>query len=732
MMVGDIMTVDVLVEVRVGNQNQMFTYAVRDNLQSEIKKGIRVTVPFGSRKLEGFVIEINNKIDNNYDLKDIIDVVDDHPVLNDELLELGNYMSNFYLAPLIHSYQTMLPVALKAKGNTKINIKEEKFIYLNKNEEEIRTYIKNNKSVLQNNILDNILTLKKVRKNSVENQGVLKTLINKGLLKEVKEETYRLKSNDIGNSDIHKLTSDQESVVRDFLNGDKDIYLLHGVTGSGKTEVYMNIIDNMLERGKKAIVLVPEIALTAQLVERFQNHFGTSVAILHSRLSDGEKYDEWRKIEREEVSIVIGARSAIFAPLSNIGVIIVDEEHEATYKQENSPRYNAIEIATWRAKKHGAKVLLGSATPSLESYARAKKGYYGLLELKNRINGRELPKVTVVDMQNSIKKGHRLLSLELIDKVKGKLAKKEQIMILINRRGYSNYLTCSNCGYTYKCPHCDITMTYHKTSDTLRCHYCGYADKRIMECPECHSKDLKDFGVGIEKIEEELQKTFNNIRIVRMDLDTTTNKGSHSRIIKDFINYKYDLLLGTQMIAKGLDFPRVSLVGVINADMGLNIPDFRSSERTFQLLSQVSGRSGRKDIEGEVLLQTFNIDHYVIDATTKHNYIGFYNSEMAIRKKLMYPPFCFIATLRILSKDYEYGFEVSKKIGSYLRKKLPNNTILGPTMANVFRVNNIYRFGCLIKYKQKEEIDESLKEIIRHYENSNKIKIEVDINPLRM
>jgi primosomal protein N' (replication factor Y) len=335
-------------------------------------------------------------------------------------------------------------------------------------------------------------------------------------------------------------------------------------------------------------------------------------------------------------------------------------------------------------------------------------------------------------MQNSIKKGYHLLSLELIDKIKDRLDKKEQVMILLNRRGYSNYLTCPNCGYTYKCPHCDIAMTYHKTSDTLRCHYCGYADKRIFECPECHSKDLKDFGVGTEKIEEEIRKTFSDIRIVRMDLDTTTNKGSHSKIIKDFINYKYDLLLGTQMIAKGLDFPKVTLVGVINADMGLNVPDFRSSERTFELLSQVAGRSGRKDIEGEVLLQTFNTDHYVIGATTKHDYVGFYNNEMSIRKKLMYPPFCFIAMIRILSKDYEYGFEVSKKVGLYLRKELPNNTILGPTMASVFRVNNIYRFGCLIKYKQKEEVDNVLKEIMRHYENSNKIKIEVDINPMRM
>jgi primosomal protein N' (replication factor Y) len=727
------MTIDVLVEVSIGSQNQMFTYGVDHNLESRIKKGIRVIVPFGNRKLEGFVINVKNDTqDKDYDLKNIIDIVDENPVLNDELLELGNYMSNLYLAPLIHCYQTMLPVALKAKKKTKINIKEEKYICLNQDEETTKRFIETNKSVLQNSILNKVLELKKVKKQDIDNQGVLRTLLSKGLVKEIKEETYRLKSDDIDNQDIHDLTDDQQRVVDDFMQGDKDVYLLHGVTGSGKTEVYMNIIDKMIKEGQKAIVLVPEIALTTQLVTRFQNHFGDNVAILHSRLSDGEKYDEWRKIEREEVSIAIGARSAIFAPFTNIGVIIIDEEHEATYKQDNSPRYHALDIAVYRAKKQGAKVLLGSATPSLESYARAKKGYYGLLELKNRINGKSLPKVFVVDMQASIKKGYRFLSMDLIDKIKLRLERHEQIMILLNRRGYSNFLTCSNCGYTYKCPHCDITMTYHKTSDTLRCHYCGYADKRSIECPECHSKDLRDFGVGTEKVEEELLKIFDGIRIVRMDLDTTTNKGAHRKIIKDFINYKYDLLLGTQMIAKGLDFPKVTLVGVINADMGLNVPDFRSSERTFQLLSQVAGRSGRKDIEGEVLLQAFNVDHYVIEAATRHDYIGFYNNEIAIRKKLMYPPFCFIAIIRILSNDYEYGFEVSKKIGSYLRKELPNNTILGPTMASVFRVNNIYRFGCLIKYKQKKEVDKSLREIMSHYENINKIKIEVDINPMRM
>ena len=727
------MIVDVLVEVNVGNQNQMFSYTVSQELQSQIKKGIRVTVPFGTRKLEGFILDIHkDDTTRDYELKEIINVVDEHPVLNDELLDLGKHMSELYLAPLIHCYQTMLPVALKAKRKVKLNIKEEKYICLNKSEEEIKLYIEGNKSVLQNNILNTVLSLKKVRKKDIDNQNVLRTLLKKELLKEIREEKYRLDSNDIIKNETHELTPDQKHVVKSFLEGDKETYLLHGVTGSGKTEVYMNIIDNVIKEGKKAIVLVPEIALTVQLVTRFQNHFGNDVAILHSRLSAGEKYDEWRKIERDEVSIVIGARSAVFAPLSNIGVIIIDEEHEATYKQENSPRYHAYDISLFRAKRHKAKILLGSATPSLESYARAKIGYYGLLELKNRINGKDLPKVHIVDMKESIKKGHRLISSKLIEGIQERLEKKEQIMILLNRRGYSNYLICSDCGYAYKCPSCDITMTYHKTSDTLRCHYCGYADKRRIECPECHAKGLKDFGVGTEKIEEELNKMFDGIRIVRMDLDTTTTKGAHSKIIKDFNNYKYDLLLGTQMIAKGLDFGRVSLVGVINADMGLNIPDFRSSERTFQLLNQVSGRSGRKDIEGEVILQTFNNDHYVIENVKNHDYIGFYNNEIKIRKRLFYPPFCFISLVRILSSDYEYGFEVSKKIGIYLRKHLPNNTILGPTMSNIFKVKNIYRFGCLIKYKNKEEVAEVLKNVLKQYDNNNKIKIEIDMNTMRM
>jgi primosomal protein N' (replication factor Y) len=509
----------------------MFSYLIPSDLENKIKVGIRVSIPFGNKILEGFDLEIlDEKEQCDYNLKEIKDIVDENPVLNEEMIELGKYMSETYLAPLISCYQVMLPVALKAKKKVNIGIKEEKYITLNKEEYEIEEWIEKLKSQKQKDILLTLLEDNYLKKSDIEFLSSLKSLINKGLVKEEKKEVYRLKDNIDKKRSSFKLTGEQEYVINEIINGKDNIYLLHGVTGSGKTEVYINIIKDVIKHHKTAIVLVPEISLTTQLVDNFRSHFGGKVAILHSRLSDGERYDEWRKIIREEVSIVIGARSAVFAPLKNIGVIIVDEEHEATYKQENNPRYNAKDIAIYRANIHNAKVILGSATPSLESYARAKKGIYKFLELKNRINEYPLPKVTIVDMKDSIKKGNYLFSKELLSKIEDRISKHEQIMILLNRRGYSHYLTCKNCGYTYKCPNCDITLTYHKTSDTMRCHYCGYADKRHDICPNCKNKDFSILGTGTEKIEEELIKLFPTIRVVRMDLDTTSTKGSHDKI----------------------------------------------------------------------------------------------------------------------------------------------------------------------------------------------------------
>jgi len=530
-----------------------------------------------------------------------------------------------------------------------------------------------------------------------------------------------------------KLTDEQASVVDEVINNERDVYLLHGVTGSGKTEVYMEIIEHYMNMGKTCIVLVPEISLTPQMVSRFTERFGLKIAAIHSALSDGEKYDEWRRICRGEASIVIGARSAIFAPLTNIGVIIVDEEHSDSYKQSDpSPRYNAKDVAISRGIYHDCPVIFGSATPSLEVMARAKKGVYKLLSLPHRVNGRKLPKVSIVDMNLEMRhsKGH--FSNILINGIRECLERKEQVILLLNRRGYSNFVSCKNCGYTFKCPNCDITLTFHKSSNTLRCHYCGYGEGLKNLCPSCSEKALSSLGVGTEKIEEELNNLFLDARILRMDYDTTSGKGKHEEMTEAFKRGDYDILLGTQMVAKGLDFSNVTLVGVINADTSLNIPDFRSSENTFSLLSQVAGRSGRSEKEGQVIIQTFNPDHYAISLTKNHDYLSFYEKEMLIRKQLKYPPYYYLCSIKISGKDENYIYKEADKIKKSLIRNLDNMIILGPSTANIYRLNNIYRYNILIKYKVSKELYVIVSKIIEHYKANSKVRIDVDFNPSQM
>ncbi len=503
--------------------------------------------------------------------------------------------------------------------------------------------------------------------------------------------------------------------------------LLHGVTGSGKTIIYLEIVEEMLKKNLDTIFLVPEISLTPQMVREFKSRFGPLVAVLHSGLSEGEKYDEYRKIKNGEVKIVVGARSAIFAPFKSIGAIIIDEEHTNTYKQENDPKYSAIDIAIERSKYHNSLVILGSATPSLDSYARAIKGNYKLVELKHRANNKELPKVEIIDMNNEYKK-NGMFSKTLLDKLQDVLNKKEQAILLLNRRGYSTFLTCSNCGNTIKCPNCDITLTYHKSSNTLRCHYCGYGEKNIEICPSCKEKSMKNLGVGTEKVEEELNKLL-DCKIVRMDVDTTTRKGSHEEIISKFRDGEYDILLGTQMISKGLDFPNVTLVAVINADTSLMIPNYKSSEYTFQLLMQTAGRSGRSNKEGSVIIQTFNPDHYAISLAKEHDYISFFKQEMDVRRRLSYPPYYYLIYLRVIGKDYDTTSKEATKIGNKIKKELNNSIVLGPTTCSVFRMNNLYRFGIVIKYKKEPNLNECINTIIDHYKGNSKIRVDVDINP---
>lgn len=725
------MVCECLVELEHVFIDKTFTYKINKEQLPILKVGMRVVVPFGKQTLEGFVLKIyeNKDVSLENKLKEIISIVDTYPILNEELLTLGKYISKTTLCSLMTSYQAMLPKALKAKKKVNMTPKYDTYICINYGM--YNNDIKFNAS--QEKILELLKENKKVKKEVLNKISVssVNTLLKKNILLEEKEENYRY--NLINEEKIKfNLNEEQQKVYKEIFNSinTNETFLLYGVTGSGKTNVYMKVIEDVIKNNKTAILLVPEISLTPQIIKRFTSYF-SNIAVLHSGLSDGEKYDEWRKINEGKVNIVIGARSAIFAPLKNIGVIIIDEEHSQTYKQENNPRYNAIDIAKERCKYHNCPLILGSATPSLESFARAKKNVYKLLELKNRYNNNTMPKVEIIDMNKEFKKASGYFSNTLIDQIKETLERKEQVILFLNRRGYSSFLTCSSCGYVEKCPNCDISLTYHKSSNMLRCHYCGYATKRKKLCPKCQ-EEFKDYGIGTEKVEEELKSLIKDAKIIRMDVDTTTTKNAHSKIINSFLEEKYNILVGTQMIAKGLDFPNVTLVGVLNADIGLNFPDFRSSETTFSLLNQVLGRSGRGNKEGKVLIQTFNPEHYAITYTKNHDYLGFYNEEMKIRKILKYPPYYYICSIKIISKDYNLASKSSYDVVNYLKQNIKNEIILGPSVCNVFKLNNNYRFQIIIKYKDVNNILEYLTNIEHHYFNKKDIKVEIDFNPLKL
>lgn len=718
------MIVGVLVEISNKSVDRIFDYKVPQEKEKFIKIGLRVEVPFGHQKLEGFVLEIkeNSNLDS---LKEIIRVIDEDIVLNDELIKLGKFMKEKTLAPLISCYQVMLPKALKAKNNVVINKKYETFYKLNKNIVDVKL------NSGQQEIVDMFKTREMVSRKEILDisSSSLNTLVKKNILVKCLVEKYR--TDYLDKSDrVKELTLEQQKVVDSVNLFSNDVYLLHGVTGSGKTEVYIKLIEKVLNLGKTAIMLVPEISLTPQMVSRFEQVFGNKIAALHSALSDGEKYDEWRRIVRGEVSIVIGARSAVFAPLTNIGIIIIDEEHSDSYKQDNNPRYNAKDIAIERAKNYNCPVLMGSATPSLDTYARAVKKVYKLLNLPNRVNGKDLPHIDIVDMNEEMKysKGH--FSKSLLDEIKKTVKNKEQVILLLNRRGYSSFVSCKNCSYTMKCPNCDISLTYHKSSNMLRCHYCGYGTNLLHTCPSCGERSISTLGVGTEKIEEELNSLIEDAKILRMDVDTTSKKGMHKKMITAFKNHEYDILLGTQIVAKGLDFPLVTLVGVINADTSLNIPDFRSSENTFDLLCQTSGRSGRSKNQGKVIIQTFNKDHYAIKYSKEHDYIGFFKKEMDIRRKLKYPPYYFLCYLKISGKDDNYILNEANKIKRSLERNLSSTIILGPSPATVFKINNIYRYGIIMKYKNSKDLYDVLTRIMNHYQSNNKVVIDIDFNPI--
>ncbi|HEW1516253.1 TPA: primosomal protein N' [Streptococcus pneumoniae] len=511
-------------------------------------------------------------------------------------------------------------------------------------------------------------------------------------------------------------------------------FLLQGITGSGKTEVYLQIIQGALDKGKTAILLVPEISLTPQMTERFIARFGDKVAILHSGLSNGEKYDEWRKVERGDAQVVVGARSAIFAPLKNLGVMIIDEEHEAAYKQDSNPRYHAREVAILRAQYNQATLVLGSATPSLESRARAGKGVYRHLRLTQRANPlATIPEVQVIDFRDYIGQNETSnFTPPLLEAIQDRLVKKEQVVLMLNRRGYSSFVMCRECGTVDTCPNCDISLTLHMDTKTMNCHYCGFSKDIPQVCPNCKSRSIRYYGTGTQKAYDELAELFPQARILRMDVDTTRKKGSHQALLDQFGRGEADILLGTQMIAKGLDFPNVTLVGVLNADTALNLPDFRSSERTFQLLTQVAGRAGRAEKAGQVLIQSYNSQHYAIRFAKDQDYEGFYAYEMGIRRQLGYPPYYFTIGITLSHKKEEEVFKRAYEVMNILRSGLSETSpILGPTPKPIARTHNLYHYQILIKYRLEDELGPTLNQVLaltQERENSE-LRLSIDHEP---
>ena len=571
---------------------------------------------------------------------------------------------------------------------------------------------------------------------AVLNQGK-----EKGWLEFIESERYRdpYKDRVFDQTTALELNAEQKNAVEQIITAgqqQKDqVFLLEGITGSGKTEVYLQAIADVLSENKTAIMLVPEIALTPQMVERFKGRFGESVAVLHSGLSQGEKYDEWRKIEREEAQVVVGARSAIFAPLKNIGLIIIDEEHESSYKQDETPRYHARDLAIWRSKYHHCPIVLGSATPSLESRARAQKGVYQLLQLNHRAKAAaQLPAIEIVDMREEFQ-NHRTstFSANLQEKIQNRLDKKEQTVLLLNRRGYSSFVMCRDCGFVLPCPNCDISLTLHMDTRSMRCHYCGHEEPIPNRCPNCGGNKIRYYGTGTQKVEEELRELYPQARILRMDVDTTRRKGAHEHILQKFGAKEADILLGTQMIAKGLDFPEVTLVGVLNADTSLNLPDFRSSEHTFQLLTQVSGRAGRAEKAGEVVIQTFNPQHYAIELAKKQNYEQFYQQEMHVRHRGGYPPYYFTVKITASHPEEQVAAKKIFQIANQLKEVLsPQSLLLGPTPSMILRVKNRYYYQLIIKYKHEPNLPHVLDEILNGSQKEQRqgLFVAIDNEPL--
>ncbi|MBQ9297870.1 MAG: primosomal protein N' [Clostridia bacterium] len=745
------MVVGVIVNSTAKVLNRVFDYIVPKDLEEKIKIGDRVSIPFGnSKKLqEGFIYEI--KQESEFAVKEIVSIEKDG--LNEEGMKLAKLMSRMYFCNIFDCIKLMLPPGTSTKiVENRIKDKKGNFVYLNKDIEEIEQEIADGviKSPKQIRVLEFLKDNEGVYISDLEmytdtSKAIIKTLEKNEYIQIVEENIDRnpfiLK--DVPRDKKLPLNEEQfkafEEVNKSIEDKEFKEFLLYGVTGSGKTEVYLQLIEKVLEKGKTAIMLVPEISLTPQMVNRFLARFGNCIAVLHSKLSIGERYDAYKKIKNGEIKIVIGARSAIFAPVKNIGILIIDEEHDSSYKSEMNPRYNAKDIARYICKSNNAPLLLGSATPDLNTFYNAKNEKIELLTLTKRANSSNLPDVEIVDLREELAKGNKsMISEKLKTYVEENLKNKKQTILFLNRRGFSTFVMCRNCGFTAKCKNCNITLTYHKNTNKLKCHYCGFETKNITVCPICGSKNVRYFGAGTQKLEEEVHKMFPECNTIRMDVDTVTKKNSHEEILEKFKNENIDILIGTQMVVKGHHFPNVTLVGVIAADSSLNIEDFRAGERTFQILTQVAGRAGREQLPGKVVVQTYNKDNYSIEFAKEQNYDLFYNAEIMMRKSLNYPPFCDIIQFSINSKSDLDVKKVAKYIYNELKKEfniIKNNILIfEPVPAPIDKIKNNYRWRILVKCRFNNRVIDLINNVLERYykKNFKNTRLIIDVNPNNM
>ena len=728
------MIAEVIVDIATSELDKIFDYTINS---LPVKIGSRVIVPFGNRKTSGFVINIKENSELPLSkLKPIIRVVEDIPALTNECLELAKHISAKYHI----SKSLTLRLFLTAEMRTgKVREKFHNFIELNLDDtafNEVTSNFKKNaekqKEVL--NYLKQNGAQQQSELSSVFSPSTITTLVKKGYAKITKVRINRTPYKDVDNT-LKKvtLTKEQQNAIDVVKNSNKPT-LIHGVTGSGKTEVYLSLIEDAINKGKTAIMLVPEIALTPQMFSRLRGRFNDNCAILHSGLSAGERFDEWWRLRSGEAKVAIGARSAIFAPLENIGVIIIDEEHEQSYESETSPRYVTSELALFRAKYNDAKLVFGSATPKIESFLSAKNGEYSLATLKERVNKRPMPEIIIADMRNEIKSGNpspfsRALKCELEET----LNSGDQAIIFLNRRGYSQKIICRECGFVAKCLHCDVSLTYHRYENLLKCHYCGTAYKMPSGCPDCGGVNINYSGTGTQKVVEDLNKLFPNAKILRMDNDTTQNKEGHHKILKEFGDRNADILVGTQMIAKGHDFPGVTLVGILDGDMSLYFSDYRASERTFQLITQVAGRSGRAEKKGKVVLQTFSPKNAVLNHAIEYDYNGFFDKECTLRKASHFPPFALILRLMVESDNDEKAIETLKSVFYKCKEIRDNNATefiyFNKMKSPVKRINNKYRYQILARIKtNNEKLVDSFYSVATEFDSS-KVRCYLEVNP---